>query len=988
MQESFSSTCPILVGREPEFAALRAWADQARGAKGVTVLLSGEPGVGKTRLAEEIASRCRDAGDLVLRGACHDADQGTAFAPWRDILHDLVLAIPPERLKELVRPVANELRSIAPELAPHLPTTADSLPGTVADRRVLFHALLTVLDAVSREQPLAVVVEDLQWADDASLECVRYLARRISHSSVLLLLTARQVAAGAAPEGALADLLRDRLVERVALESLNPGDVTQMLGAMFDLERPAGPVFVHRLHEITGGNPLFVEEAVATLLAMGAIHRSPSGAWQRQGMEQLPVPATIQDAVQDRIATLGDPAREVLLAASVIGQEVDYDLLAAVCGLPEAELLEAMRELVATRLLVELAPDRFAFHHALTRQAVASSLLARERRAWHRQVAFALLARHDVEQDRHLEAIVHHLVAAGEWSEALPRALRAGARALDLGAPFAAILHLGYAEEAATALGEDIPPSLYLTRGRAHVIVGEFDLALADFSQLADLARDAGDHPLSCVANLELAALWSGRDYRIAGRYVEQALDLARTIDDQDLLARCLNLMGNWHTNQDEPDVALTYHREALELAQRRNDRPGEARTLDLMAMASSIGDDVLAAVDYARRSLVHFEALGDRLGIAGSFGTNFPSALVESQTLVGTGTLAGARLQLERNLEIAEDLDWQAGKAFALGILGDVHTFAGDLGRGLASATEAHEIASGIGHGEWALQALLLKATALHEIGDTARAAELLDEASAIADRLHSTLWRRAVAAARAQNLVRSGDIEGAEATLAIIGEPPLTTSNGRFVWLARAELLLAQGKPADALELIDRLYATARHLTQESEIPALALVKAEALLIMGRPDEALPLMEATLAVVRLQGAGLLEARTLGMLARLHAAVGEPGAAATARVAAARLVDRIAATIPPGPDRERYQRMASAALKGETEGGSPAHPGALTDREYEVARLVAEGLSNRGIAERLYLGERTIETHVSNTLRKLGFTSRTQIATWIVEHT
>jgi DNA-binding CsgD family transcriptional regulator len=878
------------------------------------------------------------------------------------------------------------MRMIAPEIAASLPAS----PGDtqISDRRVLFHALLTVVEELSRRQPVLVLVEDAHWADDASLECVRYLSHRIENSATLLVVTSRDQPGSRAHHALVAELERSRAVPVMRLHPLTLRDVTGMMQAMFGLARPAGPMFTRQIFELTGGSPLFIEEALAALLASGSIYRDPAGTWQRLGLDRIEVPTTIQDAVRQRVASLGGEARDVLAAAAVVGQRIEFDLLAETTGVSEQALVPPLADLRDAHLLTELEPDVFAFRHALTRQIVVSSLLARQRRAWHLSVSRAMQSLNEAQPDRYFEDLADHLVGAERWDLALDFAMRAGARSFELGAAFAAIRHFGNAERAAAALRLPAPLMLYLQRGRAFAIVGEFDLARADFERVADRAPGAGEAVLGCDANLELGLLWSGRDYAVAQGHLERALAIARDHGDPILLARCLNRVGNWHLNQDKPERALAMHREALDVFARHGDRRGEGESHDLMAMASGIGGDLPASVWHGRQALAIFEDLGDRVGIAGTVGLDAANTVYDFQLLVGFGTLGGMQTHFERSVRIASEMDWPAGQSYCLSVLGTVYAAAGDFGQALDVLGDALAIAERIGHDEWLVYALWGLGHTCLELGDRRAAREHLERALNLVRSLHSTLWIRGIAGTLARVLVMDGSLDAAEAIIATELQPEtsLTTILSRHLWLSRAELLLARGAPEDALAVIDRLYGTALHLRDEGDIPTLAIAKGKTLLDLGRCAEALSLVERARDTAWQQGGLVLAAHALTLLATLHTAAGDDGTGREVGDDARRLIDRIATSIRDLTARQVYVAAAAANLPGSgdsRQSSAPVHPGGLTGREYEVAQLVQAGLSNRDIADRLFLSERTIESHVSNALRKLGFASRAQIAAW-----
>jgi DNA-binding CsgD family transcriptional regulator len=233
---------------------------------------------------------------------------------------------------------------------------------------------------------------------------------------------------------------------------------------------------------------------------------------------------------------------------------------------------------------------------------------------------------------------------------------------------------------------------------------------------------------------------------------------------------------------------------------------------------------------------------------------------------------------------------------------------------------------------------------------------------------------------------LVAQGALAEAEVTLAWVLDPAtgMQTQGERQLWCARAELALARDDPAGALAILDRLYATAANLRDEGDIPRLVRLKAAALVALGEPDLAGHLLRAGLRTAEAQGLATLRWQLRAALGDLHRRQGRPDDAAREHAAARRLIDELAAAVPEGDLREGFTRGALALLTPlSARRAAKELYGGLTAREREVAALIAQGHANRAIADTLSVGERTVETHVSNILLKLGFTTRTQIATW-----
>jgi hypothetical protein len=408
---------PRLVGRSSELQRLDRVAAGLRELVGGTMLVGGPAGIGKTRLVTEWSAA---TGILTLAGSCGATDARAPYEPFVDLLRRLSRS-PAEEAR--LRRTAPELLALLPELA----TDRVRHP----DRDALYGALLRLLRDYGRAAPLAVVIEDLHWADDASLALFRFLASEAAATPYLVVGTYRddELMRGHPLRALIADLGRRPDTTLMSLAGLDEERSEELLGRL-DVARGSSPEQRRRVVELAEGNPLFLEELART------------GA---DGGNALPL--TIAEAVLRRVSDLDDAARRLVTYAAVGGHQVRFDLLAKLLGLPERELLRAARSAVERSILVETA-DGLAFRHALTREAVYRDLMRREQRLLHEEVADALVALHG-DDPAFAHEIERQFLDAGRSDRALPYALAAGEHALALLAPAAAVEHYERAVDAA-----------------------------------------------------------------------------------------------------------------------------------------------------------------------------------------------------------------------------------------------------------------------------------------------------------------------------------------------------------------------------------------------------------------------------------------------------------------------------------------------------------------------------------------------------------
>src|SRR6266571_2537517 len=595
---------PIVVGRAAELTALRLLIDRTRDGWGQVALVCGEAGIGKSRLVAEAKAYAVAQNFLVLQGNCFQMDNSYPYAPLLDMLRESTAPTP---LAADPDPIILEFARLLPELALSL---TDPLPAPLPDpeqeKRRLFAALTRFFKERASQRPVLLVIEDLHWCDDISLEFLQSLARSCVAQPLLLLMTYRGDEVQPSLQRFLAQLDRARLSQELRLVPLSRSDVNAMLSAIFVLSEGEQANLLDLIYPLTEGNPFFVEEVLTSLISRGEL-LSDDGVWQRKphpanSSECLPIPRSVQEVVQQRTRQLSMEARQVVTLAAFVGRRFDFAVLQQVMHCDEERLLQLIKELVANQLVVEVSADQFAFRHALTQQAVYTGLLARERRSLHRTLAEAIdqLYTTSLMRDAYLEDLAYHCYEAGMWEQALAYAQEVGEKALTLYAQQAAIDHLTQAVDAAHHLSQTPPPHLYLARGQAYETLGNFERARGDYERALDAARTVHDGRMEWQSVMAIGFLWTGHDYEQAGGWFRRACDLADSLADPALRARSLNRFGNWLQNTGRIQEALGAHQEALRLFEIQADRQGMAETLEMLGMAHYFtGDPARAVKDF-----------------------------------------------------------------------------------------------------------------------------------------------------------------------------------------------------------------------------------------------------------------------------------------------------------------------------------------------------------------------------------------------------
>jgi DNA-binding NarL/FixJ family response regulator len=986
--------CPRLIGREAHLDQFERVLAAAADGTGAAIAISGEAGVGKTRLTAELramAAGYEPAFD-VASGSCFEFDTATPYAPIVDMLRSCMLQKTAEQVRACAGVDGSELLRILPELQAALPDVeTPAVRDGDQDKRRLFNAISNVLLRMSQSSPLLLVLEDVHWSDDASMEFLLQFARRLPEARIVVVLNFRASEVQPSLRRLLTQFERERVLIDWPLDRLSEEQVTEMLATIFGLEAAPSHTAVERLRSLTDGNPFFIEEILKSLVTSGDVQASGAGL-DRISKAELPVPRSIDAVVHDRLDALHPTALELVQIAAIAGRRFDIGLLQALLQIDEAALLSIIKDLIAAQLVTEESADHFVFRHALTQQSIQASMLARERRTLHARIGMGIQELYADTIENHLPELAHHFHMAEQWDEAYYYCRRAGQRALALNAPQSASDLLTRALSAAERLAVTPRADLLRSRGQAYEALGEFELARADYERAFATAREAGDGEAEWQSLIDLGFLWVGRDYGRAGDYFRHASDVAALLDNEELQARSLNRLGNWLVNIGRAREGIPLHEQALAIAERRGDDAARAATLDLLGMANGLHGNQPESLRRYRECFVLYRQLEDREGLATALAgaSAWFSPQLSDASHVTEWSEEEALRVTEEALTLSMSLASVSGQMFAHMSAGQLLIDIGRFGDAATHAGMVRSLASETGHRQWLAAGEWELGLLAYRTFDTDTALQHLNVAREIAQELGSAWW---IGNSYAQ-LARTHVLRGEPARAAAVLEPILPEGEPdslglRRVCLAWAETLLALGRGEEALEVVDRLIATAPGISDASRMPTLRRTRGEILSALGRLDDARDALVQ--ARTDADAAGTLGLRWMAeaALAR-HLWADHRDEATVAMTRARDAIDAIAAMNDDETTRERFREGALSRLprmRAPTQNqAEKARFGGLTAREREVATFIAQGKSNREIADALVLGERTIETHVGNILSKLDFSSRAQIAAWAVQ--
>ncbi len=936
----------VLIGREAECAALGALAAQARDGQGSIVLLAGEAGVGKTTLARAVLA---DSGLERLEGFGVQ-EGGTAYAPVVDVLRQSGVAGE--------APLRAHLAMLLPELGE---------PAPAADRATLFEAIRSVLAIAAARQPLAIFLDDLQWADDATLELLPALARSLDGEPVLLVAAYRSddVARGHPIRRLRTELRRDGRLHEIAVEPLDRQSTAALLERV--LGAPAAPSLQDAIVDRTDGVPFFVTELGLALAASERLQEASAGLELLDGAD-LPLPESVRDAVLLRAAGLSSPGRAAIAVASVAGQTFDVESVMAI-----ANLTEWPDEAVRRGILVDGPPGQMAFRHALVRDAFYGEIPWLERRALHRRVAQRLettatppgiLAEH-WSQAGEPEQARRCLLAASDAARAVHAyhdGARAARRALELwpdgedeSGRLDALEQLARCAELAADPGEAVRTWREVVEGRrregdpravaeasrrlagALEVQGRWDEALMTREEAAVAFAAADERGEAAAERLAAAShLRSAASFRAALRVIELARADAQAAGRVDLEVRLRGLEGNVRARTGEGTHGLELVRSALTTSLESN----------LTAAAAEIYQRLADSLEHA----------GDYAGARATYDDAF--AFCTASGLEPTAQLCLACLAVvlrqagewDRAARVCRDVVTSPeatthARAAAGVTLGSILALRGEPRQGRALLLESASVARSIE----LMAAELLSAWGL-ALADHAEGAH-----DAASDRCHQILERwqqteerhyaisplrwaatffaerqdataaRACAAALAQIAADAGQPEAVSALAHALGETALLDGDAdqAATQFERAvELLQGVGAPFERLE---------------SERRA-----AAALVAAGRREEAVERLVSAYRTAR-------RLKAQPSVRRIAASLAELGEQADRRLS-----------------RRQAEQLSSEGL---------------TRRELDVVRLLAVGRTNREIAGELFVSTRTVDMHVRNLLRKLDCRSRADAA-------
>lgn len=920
-----------LVGRAPEMESLGRLLDRARAGRGSVALIEGEPGIGKTRLLGEMLAEAGALGFVVLQGAAEEMEQDLPFGPIAEALSLRLDAGDPRRsaIARLMRPNGD----------------AEAREGGPVSRYQVLEAVVDLVEDLSATGPIALGLDDVHWADASTLLVVRHLARRLGSLPVVILMTSRPVPRTGELAGIL-EALRRAGLEEVDLGPLSGDEVAELAGHL--ASGSPDPDVVAQLAG-TAGNPLLVTELVS------AIREAGRGSDERLEGRGVGVPTTFADAVLRRLRFLSSDAFHVLRHASVLGSVFSVADLALVLGRPATDLVAPLDEARIARLLVA-ADDRLRFRHDLVREAVYTDLPESVRKELHAHAARVLGAA----GRSALQVAAHVTRSASPGDDDAVRWLHSAAKeCLELAPTVAADL-LQRAREIAGAQAE---PDLLTDLLTAEVWSGR----LAEAESLGrQLLIANGPRALKDQIRLSLA-----RALMFQGRAGEGLTILEPALDDADtggVPAPLIAIGTILRVMVGDVEGARALGVEGVRVAERAGDVGDEALNLVYLAMAERAAGDLPRAVDLASRAVETVQ----RARSATPQQVNVHN--LAGMILVDVDRMEEAHAVLQAGRRLAEDHGFVWGQAHCHVLLAEWLLHAGEWDDAIAEAETTLDLCEAFG--TWhafgmakSIQALV--AQRRNDLRDAEDHLATADARLATAPTQHRRPW---IPWVTGLVLEAKGDRHGALRSLV----EAWTGCEGVIADAATfgpdlVRLAIDLGERRLATEVTAMLEAGAK-------TAAVPRIDGTALQCRGALDDRIDALEAGVSATR------ASARPYDLARASEAAAALLGRSGTTEGAIAHLRESVEIFEGLGATRDTARAEASLRALGAPRGrrtlrGRPKMGWeSLTPTEGLVVQLVAEGLRNRDVANRLFMSRRTVETHLTHIFGKLGISSRTEL--------
>jgi predicted ATPase/KaiC/GvpD/RAD55 family RecA-like ATPase len=742
--------------------------------EGGLVFIHGEAGIGKTRLVRELGAYARSRGVQVLYGRCPALFRMDGVPPyilWKEVIKDYLETCNPEQLYRVIGFYPAEVAKLVPEIRQRLATIPQSFPiSPEQEQNRLFEAVSQFITNISRETPLLVVLDDLQWTDPSSLLLLHYLARGVQKTPLLLLGAYRSTGIDSKHPltPVLTELNRERLPQSVSLKRMSLDDISEMIKQILEQD-DTPPEFCKMVYEKTRGNPFFAEEVIKSLKEEDVIYRDEN-KWKIREVTRIEFPETVKGVIKARIGRLDDEQQNVLTMASLVGNDFTFEALQGVTGSNEDKLRKIVDGLLKIGLLKHRdvrGEDVCSFADIIVRDVVNEEVGTYERKKLHGLVGTALEKVYAKKIDEHLGELASHFLEGGDKDKALEYFLNAGEKAQKVYAhneAFSYFQHaLGLLEEKEdnleqktriterlgdlkTRMGESDAGMEYLNRSltlwnqlgdkkniaRLHAkmaygfwfVVGDRDKASEHHRvALEILEKEPESKELASLYEDISHMLWrTGESAERALLWTQKAFELAKRLGEPEVLARCYDNLGVLSMKSGELEQASKYYEQGLKIALENNLVGHALSPYNNLCNLYFVTGEFQKVFETAQKGLELAKKVGSLYGLQW-----FDSMLAGSYAYMGE--LQKAISIWEDVLALAKRTKYSVQISGTLSSLGACYLYLGEWDKSLQYLMEALDIAKKIGEYQFSGNATYLLGELFMEMEDYMEAEKYFNE-------------------------------------------------------------------------------------------------------------------------------------------------------------------------------------------------------------------------------------------------------------------
>jgi diguanylate cyclase (GGDEF)-like protein len=753
-----------LIGRTHEIEIITEFMKPIHSNRGGAVCIRGEVGVGKTRLVQEMMQKLRYHDFAFLRSNMSATTRSIPYYPFREIIRSLIKDAGLKLLSMLPAAYRVEIEKIIPELAED--SFEESATKLMVDKYRLFEGVRKFLELNVENMQLFVVLDNIHWADEGTMELMHYLLRTLKAKPAFFFFVYRvEEARGGYFKEVLHLMAREKLYEQVTLNPLDRSAVEKMLTQVLDAKPPiplADFIFAE-----TGGNPFFIEELLNSLEENNAI-RWAKNDWQFDESKKVVIPYSIEGVVARKMQMIERKGRGLLEHAAVIGREFDFGFLRNICGINEGELFDLLDEIMGVRLLKHLGGERYYFSEDIIREIVYRKLRGAKMKRYHEAVGEEILSRNKTNVENVIEELAHHFYHADKREKAIEYSMKAADKAKEAYANRDAIRFYGWALDCmkGNKRKKSEIQEIQCLEQRAVVmnLIGENKQAAKELKAAISKARNIGDSEREADCLLKLSKIYEdtsrysdaqkvgekalaiyskmndaagmakgiqnmGNVFYLLGKpkdameCYEKALGIRRKIGDKKGESSVLNNLGIIYSNHGDLNGALKYYKSSLEITRSESDLHSEASILNNIGIVYNKLGDYSIALDYCLRAQKINEQIGDRQREALNFGN----------IGVIANKIGDHRRALEfynRAMKIYEETGERQGESVILNNFGIIHSSLGNLNKALGFYEQSLRIREEIGDLMGMVIGYSNIADAYYDMGEYAKATEAFKKA------------------------------------------------------------------------------------------------------------------------------------------------------------------------------------------------------------------------------------------------------------------